>query len=491
MAFPFLVLDKVSVKLNGKNVLEEISLTVTNNECWAITGSSGSGKTTLAHTIAGQHFYTGKLFFPAQNESRVRVTVIDQQHRFRNLSNMPDFYYQQRYNSSDAEDAVTVAQALDLSSYDQILSSGIAPTQLPTLLHIEMLLEKPLIQLSNGENKRLQIAKAILQEPGLLILDNPFTGLDTSGREILNQIIATLVQSGVQILIITAPREIPDAVTHVAVLEKGTLIQAVPKSSYNSSLLPVHEIFSINHQELADIVQKKHDPFEYAVSMRNVNVNYGDKQILKNINWEVKKGEHWSVSGPNGAGKSTLLSLLTGDNAKAYANEIYLFDKRRGSGESIWDIKKKIGYVSPEMHLYFDYTASCFETIASGLFDSIGLFRKLNDEQTAIVKQWVRILRLETQQQKALSALSAGEQRLVLLGRALVKNPPLLILDEPCQGLDAEHIQAFKRLIDDICARFDTTLLYVSHYRDEIPSCVTRFLRIENGEGFFSADVRG
>lgn len=483
MAFPFLVLDQLSVKLNGKNVLEDISLTVNEKECWAITGLSGSGKTTLAHTIAGQHFYTGSFVFPQQKDLPVRVTVIDQQHRFRNLSNMSDFYYQQRYNSSDAEDAVTVTQALRLSSFQQTLSSGIAPTAIPALLHIESLLDKPLIQLSNGENKRLQIAKAILQEPDLLILDNPFTGLDTAGREILNNIITTLVQSGVQIMLITAPRELPDAVTHVAILEKGKLVQAVPRSSYNSTLLQDHEIFSINHQELAGIVQKKHEDFEYAVRMRAVNVAYGDKQILKNIDWEVKKGEHWSISGPNGAGKSTLLSLITGDNAKAYANEIYLFDKRRGSGESIWDIKKKIGYVSPEMHLYFDYTATCFETIASGLFDSIGLFRKLNDEQTAMAQQWIRILRLEGVQQKVLSALSAGEQRLVLLGRALVKNPPLLILDEPCQGLDAEHIQAFKRLVDVICSRFDTTLLYVSHYRDEIPSCVTRFLRIENGEG--------
>ncbi|MBX3253440.1 MAG: ATP-binding cassette domain-containing protein [Chitinophagaceae bacterium] len=483
MALPFLALEQLTVKLNGKLVLDNISLTIHPNECWAITGISGSGKTTLANTIAGRHFFGGNMTFPTNEKSRVRTVVIHQQHRFKNLSNTSDFYYQQRYNSSDSEDAVTVSQALGLDRYHSRLASGIIPAQVPGMVHIESLLEKPLIQLSNGENKRLQIAKAILQEPELMILDNPFTGLDTEGRKMLNSIISMLAQSGIQIIIITSPKEIPDAVTHVAVLENGKLIKAVTRNAFNPSALPGKVIFRINPSMLASLNRNEHAFFDYAVRMRNVNVHYGNKQVLKNINWNVKKGEHWSISGPNGAGKSTLLSLLTGDNAKAYANEIYLFDKRRGSGESIWDIKKKIGYVSPEMHLYFDYTASCFETIASGLFDSIGLFRKLNDEQHAIVLQWIKILRIEAIQHKALSTLSAGEQRLVLLGRALVKNPPLLILDEPCQGLDAEHVEQFRLLIDDICGLFDTTLLYVSHYRNEIPLCVTRFLRIENGEG--------
>lgn len=484
MAFPFLILEHVTVKLNGRDILEDISLSINTNECWAITGTSGSGKTTLAHTIAGHHFFSGNLFFPGRNGSKIPVAVIEQQHRFKNLSNMGDFYYQQRYNSSDAEDAVTVAEALSISSYPSKLTSGIESANIPTLLHIESLLEKPLIQLSNGENKRLQIAKAILQEPELMILDNPFTGLDTEGRKILNHIITMLVQSGIQVMLITAARELPDAVTHVAILEKGRLQQALPGTAFNISMIPEHALFGIDHSLLSSLKREEQGLFEFAVRMRNVNVAYGNKHILKNINWEVKKGEHWSISGPNGAGKSTLLSLLTGDNAKAYANELYLFDKKRGSGESIWDIKKKIGYVSPEMHLYFDYTATCFETIASGLFDSIGLFRKLNEEQTQIVNQWIDILKLGALQKKVLSSLSAGEQRLILLARALVKNPPLLILDEPCQGLDAEHIQHFTRLIDDICSLFDTTLLYVSHYRHEIPSCVTRFLRIENGEAF-------
>ena len=216
--------------------------------------------------------------------------------------------------------------------------------------------------------------------------------------------------------------------------------------------------------------------------MINVNVQYGDKKILNNINWQVKKGERWNLSGPNGAGKSTLLSLITADNPQAYANEIYLFDKRRGSGESIWDIKQKIGFVSPELHLYFDYSANCFEVIASVLFDTIGLFRHVTNAQEQKILLWLKLLQLEDMKSKRLAQLSLGEQRKTLLARALIKIPPLLILDEPCQGLDDDQTAYFKNLINQICEAFNTTLVYVSHYKHQIPECVSHFLKLVNGK---------
>jgi len=214
----------------------------------------------------------------------------------------------------------------------------------------------------------------------------------------------------------------------------------------------------------------------------NVTIKYGEKIILQAINWEVKKGECWSISGPNGAGKSTLLSLVTADNPQAYANELYLFDQRRGSGESIWDIKRRIGFVSPELHLYFDRGTSCFDVIASGLFDTIGLFRQISTAQQEQVQAWIELLQLQALQRRPLFQLSLGQQRMVLLARALVKNPPLLILDEPCQGLDEEQISYFKLLIDQLCATFNTTLLYVSHYSKDLPSCITQSVVLESGK---------
>jgi len=175
------------------------------------------------------------------------------------------------------------------------------------------------------------------------------------------------------------------------------------------------------------------------------------------------------------------LSLITADNPQAYANAIWLFDRRRGTGETIWDIKKKIGFVSPELHLYFDTAATVFDVIASGLFDTIGLFRPLNEEQTALVALWIQLLSLQELRSRRLIQLSTGGQRMVLLARALIKNPPMLILDEPCQGLDDEQTAYFRELVTILCETFGTTLIYVSHYQQELPSCINHWLRLEKG----------
>ena len=208
---------------------------------------------------------------------------------------------------------------------------------------------------------------------------------------------------------------------------------------------------------------------------------YGSKFILNNINWEVKRGEKWLVKGPNGAGKSTLLSLITGDHPQAYASEIYLFDKKRGTGESIWDIKKKIGYISPELHWHFATNITCAQAIGSGFFDTIGLYKKLNQQQHNILQQWMDFLHLSHVANKPLNSVSNGHQRLILLSRALVKNPPLLVLDEPCQGLDGRQKQEFVTLVDDLCKKFSKTLIYVSHYDDEIPQCINSCLNLDPG----------
>ncbi len=225
----------------------------------------------------------------------------------------------------------------------------------------------------------------------------------------------------------------------------------------------------------------KDDDFLVAVKLVDTTVRYGEAIILNKINWEVRKGERWNVSGPNGAGKSTILSLITADNPQAYANEIWLFDRRRGTGETIWDIKRKIGFVSPELHLYFDSGVSCFEVVASGLFDTIGLFRPLTPEQEEMALLWMRLLSLEELRGKRLVQLSTGQQRMVLLARALIKNPPMLILDEPCQGLDEGQTDQFRALVTALCEAFDKTLVYVSHYRRELPACIDRFLQLDKG----------
>jgi molybdate transport system ATP-binding protein len=468
-------LTGVSVTFNGTDILKNINLTIQSNEQWAIVGKSGSGKTTLAHALTGKIFHSGTVSFHLPDHSHAnRILLIEQQHHFKNRSNTSDFYYQQRYNSVNASDTITVQEELA-----PFLAKATG-TSWVELLHLTPLLQEPLIQLSNGENKRLQLAKALLLNPAVLVMDNPFVGLDVEGRQTLHTIIDTIVAGGISVVLITPPQELPGCITHVAVLENGELVNAGKRENWQPQA-PV-----LNASIPSETIKKIHaygdgTGFSTAVKMVDVTIRYGDKTILNKINWQVNKGERWVISGPNGAGKSTLLSLVTADNPQAYANEIYLFNKRRGSGETIWDIKKQIGFVSPELHLYFDRGTSCFDVIASGLFDTIGLFKRLSAPQQEQVNAWIGLLQLQSLQRRPLFQLSLGQQRMVLLARALVKNPPLLILDEPCQGLDDEQIGYFKQLVNQLCETFNTTLLYVSHYSKDWPECITHMARLENG----------
>jgi len=462
----------ISVNTGGKQVLADIHLTIHRQEQWAVIGHSGSGKTTLAHVLQEKIFYRGELRYHFPDTDHPLIELVEQQHHFKNLRNTSSFYYQQRFNASEANDSITVAD---------VLAGYTGSENWIELLHLGPLLQEPLLQLSNGENKRLQLAKALLAGSALLILDNPFLGLDAEGRKTLHAILGKICSKGIHIILITSPAELPDCITHVAVLEEGKLVSAQSKKDYLQNPVQIKASARIDTSLLQQLQEPAENDFALAVKMEQVNIRYGGREILHNINWQVKRGECWNLSGPNGAGKSTLLSLITADNPQAYANKIMLFDKQRGSGESIWDIKKRIGFVSPELHLYFEQHATCFEVIASGLFDTIGLFRRLSAEQEAKVMLWMRLMELEAWQQKRIFQLSASQQRMALLARALVKNPPLLILDEPTQGLDEVQTTSFKKLVDEICGHFKTTLIYVSHYTSDLPACISHFLRLENG----------
>ncbi len=468
---PLLTLSGLSVITGGYPVLNNISLRIDRQQQWAVIGHSGSGKTTLAHVLSAKIFYRGQLNWQLPS-GNLTIELVEQQHHFKNLSNTSSFYYQQRFNASDADDSITVADALG----DPALAA-----EWITLLHLDTLLQKPLLQLSNGENKRLQLARALLLNPAVLILDNPFLGLDTEGRNTLHGIFDTIAKKNIHIILITAPAELPACITHVALLEEGSLVSAQKKEDYLRQPTAVAPVFTADPVWLQQLRPPAESDFLLAVKMEKVTIRYGDKIVLNNIDWQVKKGECWNLAGPNGAGKSTLLSLITADNPQAYANNIILFDRQRGSGESIWDIKRKIGFVSPELHVYFEQHASCFEVIASGLFDTIGLFRRLSAAQEETVLLWMQLMNLVAFRDKRIFQLSASQQRMALLARALVKNPPLLILDEPTQGLDARQTAYFKGLVNEICQGFATTLIYVSHYASDLPTCIKHYLRLQNG----------
>lgn len=435
-------ISHLSASYGAIEVLNDISFEIASDDCFAIVGPMGSGKTTLAKALSGRLFRKGEVWFKGSF-----VLYVEQQHHFKNRSNISDFYLQQRFNSSDSEDSYTVREELgDLDVGEWIKVFG-----------IETLLEKPLLQLSNGENKRLQIVKSLGQKPDWLLLDNPYLGLDVAGRAILSEGLRRLQAKGICFILFLSGGDVPVFVNQVYHLPSRNPMIPRLKSGL------INDITRLQPGDLGD------SPI---VSLRNVTIRYGMKTILDQFSWTIKRGERWVLKGPNGAGKSTLLSLITADNPQSYSQDINLFGRQRGTGESIWDIKRNIGYVSPEMHLYFKETGTCFAVVASGLFDLLGVTRKVNEVQASQVNKTLDLFGLGYLAERSFHNLSTGEQKMILIARAFVKNPPLLILDEPCQGLDQEQVRVLKDVINAIAAHSDMTLIFVSHYAEDVPSCV-------------------
>lgn len=498
MTSPIYSAKNVTVKFINNILFSDLNFSVDKGQHWALIGESGSGKSALLQTIAGNlnatggevryHFFEDYLKNNPGNPEHLThhklVAMVESKHHFKNLSNTGDFYYQQRYNSMDSEDALTVEQYLH----------SIKPAPQPNLywhfdkiintLKLDQLSQKQLIKLSNGETKRLRIAAALLKNPLLLLLDSPLTGLDVQTRQEFNAIIKEITESGITVILATSPFEIPGAITHVAVLKEGKITHHVLKADFTPQLVGLQEDDHIDKEELSSLLSDHNTSAEYQqiIAMKNVHVKYGENVILDNVNWQVNPGERWALLGHNGAGKSTLLSLINGDNPQAYANDITLFDRKRGSGESIWDIKKKIGFVSPELHQYFPTDNSCLQVIESGYYDTLGLFRPSNKERAEVALRWMKALEIDKYARVLLKNVPASAQRLCLLARALIKNPPLLIFDEPCQGMDTHQQQHFKKLVDAVCSLSEVTLIYVTHYQHEIPDSVTKVLKLEKGK---------
>ena len=513
-------LQDVALRLYDRVLFEHTTWEIRDDQAWAVIGPNGSGKSTLMRALCGHvpvvkgkityHFSPGSqpdfgLGGSALPQACIAHVSFDAQ---RGALAGQSRYYQARWNSGISVDSLCVSDYLSQSQVEQINPFQVIDVSTdPGLfldrrrrvverLRIGGLLERNLIQLSSGEMRKVQMARALLRNPRLLILDNPFTGLDAGFRARLNGIIERIMEDGTRVIVVTArEQEVPPHVTHVLSVANDRVIAQGPREvvlgtgtagASGGSAWGTGLRFTLPPERPAE--QRVTDPA--LVRMEKVNVSYGDAQVLSEIDWTVRKGEHWALLGANGSGKTTLLSLILADHPQGYASQIILFGRRRGSGESIWEIKQHIGWVASELHLYHPPGLSCLDVVCSGFYDSVGLYRLCSSRQRETAEAWMDDLGIQGYASRPFQELSQGEQRLVLVARALVKRPDLLLLDEPCQGLDARNRDRVLALIDSIGQHMDTSVVYVTHDTGDLPRIITRVLRLEEGRIGECAPVR-
>lgn len=445
-----------------------IDFVLSEGEQLAIVGPNGSGKTMLVNTITGRYpLLMNEVHYDFGDDNRRMVCENIHYIAFRDSygDHDPNYYYQQRWHSQDVELSPTVREQFELGKDAENVALR---ESLFRDFSIDVLMDKLLVMLSSGELRRLQIVKALMTSPRVLIMDNPFIGLDAEMRRQLYELLKQLAKErGLQlILVLSREDEIPDFVTHVVPVYNKVVGEKVEKSLF-------HVASDVSEGTWASGVVHSADTKEPIIELRDVTLRYGERVIFENLNWTVCRGQRWALHGRNGSGKSALLSLICADNPQSYACDISLFGQRRGMGESIWDIKRRIGYVSPEMHRAYLKDLPSIEIVASGLHDSIGLYKRPRPEQMGVCKEWMRVFGIEELAERTFLTLSSGEQRLVLLARAFVKDPELLILDEPLHGLDTQRREQVRGIIDQFCTRPEKTLVMVTHYPEELPSCIT------------------
>ena len=434
----------------------------------AIVGRNGSGKTQYIEQLRRQ-VASDRLRYIAFSDSY--GPAVDKA-----------YYLQLRWNQHDIDpETPNVGELLEKAyrlAGDDTEERRQLQRHLYDLFHMEPLLDKYVITLSSGELRKFQLTKTLFANPSLLIMDNPFIGLDAETRDQLKELLQLLAEKQRLdiILVLSKTDDIPTFVSEVIELRNGKVLPPCSREEYYNRQLPIPpHVLSKERQEaiLALPYQDNDYHTDEVIKMQQVSIRYGERTILNNLDWTVRNGERWALSGQNGSGKSTLLSLVCADNPQSYACDITLFDRPRGSGESIWDIKKHIGYVSPEMHRSYQRDLPAIRIVASGLKDSVGLYVKPNEEEYTICRFWMDIFGLENMYNRTFMKLSSGEQRLVLLARAFVKDPQLLILDEPLHGLDLKNRRLVKDVIETFCQRRNKTMVMVTHYEEELPTIIT------------------
>jgi molybdate transport system ATP-binding protein len=456
-------LNKLSVDFDGRFQLKDIDWQFNSKQHWMIVGANGAGKSALAAVLCGLGDITGGSI----QGIPPRVAIVSSQTQAKLIA--------QELKKDNADILDVLSQGTPASEIlAQDCTNLALKDQLVEKLGFEPLMNRAFRKLSSGETRKLLVIRALASEPDLLILDEPFSGLDAETTAILKYHLESIAGSVPMVLVLNRLDQCPDFISNIAFVQEGQLRLTIGRDDEvaRADLYKLLHIKTTNLEiplaETLDAIPTL-DPQQPLVKLSNVAIRYTDVEIFSDLNWTIEANQHWQLSGKNGSGKTSLLSLITGDHPQCYNNDILVFGYQRGSGESIWQIKQFIGFVSSALHWDYRVNISIRNVIISGFYDSIGLYAKSTLSQQLIADQWLALLAMSEHAQEPFNELSYGDQRLLLIARAMVKQPQLLILDEPCLGLDEMNRQLVIALIEKICAGPGTSVIYVNHHpKDKI-----------------------
>ena len=513
-------IQKCRIQKDNTVMIPEMTWTMKTGEAWLVIGPNGGGKAVFLRGIAGELDIVPNIPERETSASEVPLysNIFSGSVETVSLERAAALIEEERRNDeSDYIEGGVDYGRTGRKFLGEVLHGDTGRLEADPqvkLCGVDKILDRGLKYMSTGEIRRTLLCRALLSGNKLLILSDPFAGLDAASRAILLDFFNSIAnrqlkESGESVsyprIILGMERysEIPDAITHVLEFSGNAVSFCGSRSEYEKILAKrtaerestrdadkaafAAEVFTLHAETLtvdgpsAEVAVTSTQPL---IQMNDVNVGWDDHKVLEHLSWSLYPGEHWLIRGPNGSGKTTFLELITGDNMQVFSNDVSMFGRRRGTGETVWEIKAKLGIVSYRLHVEYRMVGGTDleSVIISGFHDSIGLYEQKSDVEVVAARKWLKLGGFEGRENESFSSLSYGEQRAVLILRAAVKCPPVLILDEPCHGLDEEYRQKILDLLETVAASGTTTLLHVTHDPTEVLDCEKHILELHPGK---------
>jgi molybdate transport system ATP-binding protein len=471
---PLIELHDVCVMLGRRVVLEDVNWQLRRGEHWLVSGSNGAGKTTLLRVIRGDQpiaYGAGRRSYHLRDSAEPDALASAKA----NIGYLAPELHERLLRMELPLDV----RRLILGGLHGTLYLSEEPTAeqharaelLAERLGITQLLDEPMNELSFGQLRRALLARALANAPRVVVLDEFAHGIDRQSREIIAQTLAEAVREGTSLVVATHRREeLPESITHELHLEGGRV----------SASGVLKKRAAASHGERNGKAFERSDAAPVILKLEGVDVyhEHEHRHALRNVTWELRAGEHWFVSGPNGAGKSTLAKLLYGRLRTAFGGRV----QRDGvyGNVSVAEIRRSVALISDDEQLRYDWSIPVEDVVASGFFASVGLMRKPIAEQMNVARELIRDLGIAALAQRRFLELSFGQRRLVLVARALVRVPRLLILDEALNGFDHDVRARIMHRVEALAAA-GTSVVMIGHHESDIPEWVSNELRLEEG----------